>query len=225
MSGTEILIILVIGIIVVGPKKLPGMMRSAGRWIARARRMTTDVRASSGIDKLIREEGLENEIRELSSLTRSNVLSSLVNPLAATQRAVTNFARSPVLAAAASTPAAKPAEVNGAKASSGVTAPEVATAESAAPATDLPTHLIKPAAGNVARKNQDEALRALAASGLFSIREREYPTMGCDAYDVLPDDIDDPEAYADDPPAEAPAAEALPAEAPPAHDQPSGDPS
>jgi hypothetical protein len=34
-------------------------------------------------------------------------------------------------------------------------------------------------------------------------REREYPTIGCDAYDVLPDDIDDPDAYADEPSDEA----------------------
>jgi hypothetical protein len=65
--------------------------------------------------------------------------------------------------------------------------------------------LIKPATGAVAQKSaepvkapQDEALRALVAAGLFSIRSREYPTIGCDSYDCIPDDIDDPEAYADE---------------------------
>ena len=35
----------------------------------------------------------------------------------------------------------------------------------------------------------------LHATGFFSFREREYPTIGCDSYDAMPDDLDDPDAY------------------------------
>lgn len=214
MSGTEIFIILVIGIVIVGPKKLPAMMRTAGRWIAQMRRMTTEVRANSGIDKLIREEGLENEIREISSLTKSNMLSSLVTaPLAGPQRTIGALAKSALLATtpSPSTSTASPAKVTplieksatSSTASSTATTPATAGSPSSAA-----LGLIKPATNTVSRKNNDEALRALLAGGLFGARDREWPTIGCDAYDVIPDDIDDPEAYADDPDAPAEAAAA-----------------
>ena len=42
----------------------------------------------------------------------------------------------------------------------------------------------------------------LHATGFFSFREREYPTIGCDSYDAMPDDLDDPDAYPLDEPEE-----------------------
>lgn len=85
-SFGEILVLLIVGIVVVGPRKLPAMMRTAGQWIAKLRRMSTDLRAQSGIDDLIRQEGLERELRELRSLSRVNVIETLVTPV--TGRAV-----------------------------------------------------------------------------------------------------------------------------------------
>ncbi len=83
MSAAEIVILLVVGIVVVGPQKLPGMMRTAGQWVRRLRRLSTDLRAQSGIDRILREEGLDKELRELrelkESLSRQAVLSSLVD--------------------------------------------------------------------------------------------------------------------------------------------------
>ena len=76
---TELLVLLIVGIVVVGPKKLPEMMRTTGRWVAKLRRMSTDLRAQSGIDEILRAEGLEKEIRELRSLSRINVMDSLVD--------------------------------------------------------------------------------------------------------------------------------------------------
>lgn len=80
LSFGEITLLLIVGIVVVGPKNLPSMMRTAGQWIAKLRRMSTDLRAQSGIDELIRLEGLEREIAELRSLTRMNVVDSLITP-------------------------------------------------------------------------------------------------------------------------------------------------
>src|SRR5262249_18006370 len=62
------------------PKNLPSMMRTAGQWISRLRRMSTDLRSQSGIDDLIRQEGLEREIHELRSLSRMNVVDTLMTP-------------------------------------------------------------------------------------------------------------------------------------------------
>ncbi len=83
MSMGEILILLVVGIVVVGPKNLPSMMRTAGQWISKVRRMSTDLRSQSGIDELIRQEGLEREIQEIRSLSRVNVIDTFISPVVA----------------------------------------------------------------------------------------------------------------------------------------------
>jgi sec-independent protein translocase protein TatB len=79
----EIILLILVGIIVVGPKNLPGMMRTAGQWIARLRRMSTDLRSQSGIDDLIRQEGLEPHLHEIRSLSRMNVVETLMAPAVA----------------------------------------------------------------------------------------------------------------------------------------------
>ncbi len=80
MSLGEITVLLIVGIVVIGPKNLPAMMRTAGQWVSKLRRMSTDLRSQSGIDDLIRHEGLEKEIAELRSLARMNVVDSLIRP-------------------------------------------------------------------------------------------------------------------------------------------------
>ncbi|MEJ7732601.1 MAG: Sec-independent protein translocase protein TatB [Polyangiaceae bacterium] len=75
----EMVLILIVGIVVVGPRQLPTLMRTAGKWVAKLRRMSTDLRSQSGIDDLIRQEGLEKEIQELRALSRVNVIDTLVS--------------------------------------------------------------------------------------------------------------------------------------------------
>jgi sec-independent protein translocase protein TatB len=79
----EIFLLVIVGIIVVGPKRLPGLMRTAGQYVARLRRMSTDLRSQSGIDDLLRQEGLDQHIHELRSLSRFNVVETLMTPAAA----------------------------------------------------------------------------------------------------------------------------------------------
>ncbi|WP_437683255.1 Sec-independent protein translocase protein TatB [Sorangium sp. So ce131] len=80
-SFGEMVVLVIVGLVIVGPRRLPAMMRSAGSWIAKLRRMTTELRSQSGIDDLIRQEGLEREIRELRALSRVNVIETLVKPV------------------------------------------------------------------------------------------------------------------------------------------------
>lgn len=79
-------------------------MRSAGKWIGKLRRVSSDLRAQSGIDDLIRQEGLEREIHELRSLSRVNVIDTLMAPAlastAATTAAVATTPRAPAPAPA-----------------------------------------------------------------------------------------------------------------------------
>ncbi|MEZ4293828.1 MAG: Sec-independent protein translocase protein TatB [Polyangiaceae bacterium] len=83
LSFGEILVLVIVGVVVLGPRRLPEMMRTAGQWVSKLRRLSTDLRAQSGIDDLIRQEGLENEIHELRSLSKINVIDTLIAPTAA----------------------------------------------------------------------------------------------------------------------------------------------
>jgi len=70
ISFGELVLVAVVALVVVGPQKLPGMLRTTGSWIARMRRMVTEVRNQSGIDDILRSEGLEGGLNELRSLVR-----------------------------------------------------------------------------------------------------------------------------------------------------------
>ena len=57
IGASEFLLIVVVAIVVIGPKDLPVALRTAGRWIARIRRVSGHFR--SGIETMIREAELE----------------------------------------------------------------------------------------------------------------------------------------------------------------------
>lgn len=57
IAPTELLIVAVVALVVIGPKDLPGVMRTVGQWVGRARGMARHFR--SGIDTMIREAELE----------------------------------------------------------------------------------------------------------------------------------------------------------------------
>ena len=57
IAPTELLIVALVALVVIGPKDLPGVMRTVGQWVGRARGMARHFR--SGIDTMIREAELE----------------------------------------------------------------------------------------------------------------------------------------------------------------------
>ena len=78
LSFMEIVVLLLVAVVVIGPRQLPTMLRTAGRWITKLRRMAFDMREQSGIDDVLRNEGLEQDIRQLRALMRKgNVLDAL----------------------------------------------------------------------------------------------------------------------------------------------------
>jgi sec-independent protein translocase protein TatB len=54
---SELLLIAVVALVVIGPKDLPRVMRTVGQWVGRARGMARHFR--SGIDTMMREAELE----------------------------------------------------------------------------------------------------------------------------------------------------------------------
>ncbi|MEO7032843.1 MAG: twin-arginine translocase TatA/TatE family subunit [Polyangiaceae bacterium] len=69
-SFGELLVICVVALIAVGPKKLPGMLHTLGQWLRKIRNITTEVRNQTGIDDLLRSEGLHGGLNELRGLLR-----------------------------------------------------------------------------------------------------------------------------------------------------------
>lgn len=57
IGAAELLVIVVVAIIVIGPKDMPRAMRTAGSWIGKLRKVSAHFR--SGIDTMIREAELE----------------------------------------------------------------------------------------------------------------------------------------------------------------------
>jgi sec-independent protein translocase protein TatB len=74
MSFGELCVLVVVAIVVIGPKDLPRFLRKAGQFAGRLRRMASDVRAQSGIDEVIRAEGLTRDIAEIRRLAQGDFI-------------------------------------------------------------------------------------------------------------------------------------------------------
>jgi sec-independent protein translocase protein TatB len=57
IDSTELLVVAIVALVVIGPKDLPNVLRTVGQWVGRARGMARHFR--SGIDTMIRESELE----------------------------------------------------------------------------------------------------------------------------------------------------------------------
>ncbi len=67
----ELLLIGVVALIVVGPKDLPKLMRAAGQFVAKARRMAGEFAAA--FDQMARETEMEELRQEIETLKKENV--------------------------------------------------------------------------------------------------------------------------------------------------------
>lgn len=72
VSFGEVLLIALVALVVVGPRRLPEILGTLGQWIARLRRMTTQVRQQTGIDDILRTEGVSGGLSELRSIMRGD---------------------------------------------------------------------------------------------------------------------------------------------------------
>ena len=75
LGWSEILVIAVVGILVVGPKDLPRLMKGIGEWVAKARRMASHFQA--GVDEMIRQAELEDLRKDLNTI-RNDLRAPLV---------------------------------------------------------------------------------------------------------------------------------------------------
>lgn len=71
-SWSHILILLIVALVVVGPKDLPKMMRMIGRWTGKARAMANQLRKS--FDEMARQSELDELRAEIQALRHQRPL-------------------------------------------------------------------------------------------------------------------------------------------------------
>lgn len=89
LSWSEILVIGTAAIIFIGPKELPGALRTAGQWMGKARALAREFQNS--IDDMIRESELEkikSEVDKLGNTDLQRQIENTVDPQGEINRAL-----------------------------------------------------------------------------------------------------------------------------------------
>lgn len=89
ISSSEFLIILVIALIVIGPQKLPEMIRTIGKWVGKIQHFTNSVK-----NDLTNEFELNEIKKSIEELKQSSELQKLKEELESTKKGVTQSLRS-----------------------------------------------------------------------------------------------------------------------------------
>ena len=105
----ELCVLLLVAVVVLGPKELPRYLRKAGQVAGQLRRMAYEMREKSGIDQVLRTEGIDRDIAEIRRLARGE-LDGVVTAVRSTADAV----KVPAIGAtaAAASPYAQPGAVS-----------------------------------------------------------------------------------------------------------------
>src|SRR5262252_3107893 len=79
LSWSHILLVLVVALVVVGPKDLPKLMRTVGQWMGKARQMADQFRSS--FDEMTRQAELDELRKELEALRANRPFESIEQDL------------------------------------------------------------------------------------------------------------------------------------------------
>ena len=75
IDSPELLVIAIVALVVIGPKELPGMLRSWGKWMAQMRGMAAEFRGH--VDEMVRQSELDDIKKQLDASTGGLDLQSL----------------------------------------------------------------------------------------------------------------------------------------------------
>ncbi|HWW64772.1 MAG TPA: Sec-independent protein translocase protein TatB [Sphingomonadaceae bacterium] len=82
VAPTELLLVGLVALLVIGPKDLPRVMRTVGQWVGQMRGMARHFRA--GVDEMIRQSEIEEMEKkwadENARIMREHPMTSLVEP-------------------------------------------------------------------------------------------------------------------------------------------------
>lgn len=79
IGWTEMMVIALIALVVIGPKDLPGTMKTVSQWMRKARALTREFQ--SGIDDMVREAELEDAKKALEATRRGNLEQTISNAI------------------------------------------------------------------------------------------------------------------------------------------------
>jgi sec-independent protein translocase protein TatB len=65
IDSPELLVIAVVALVVIGPKELPGMLRSWGKWMAQMRGMASEFRGH--VDEMVRQADIDDVKKQLAA--------------------------------------------------------------------------------------------------------------------------------------------------------------
>ncbi len=77
IDSSELLLIAVVALVVIGPKELPGLLRTWGKWMAQMRSMASEFRGH--VDEMVRQSELDEVKKQLTDATGGVDLTNL-NP-------------------------------------------------------------------------------------------------------------------------------------------------
>jgi sec-independent protein translocase protein TatB len=72
IDAPELLIIAVVALVVIGPKELPGLLRTVGRWVASMRVMASEFRGH--VDDMVRQSELDEIKKQMEAVKEDTVL-------------------------------------------------------------------------------------------------------------------------------------------------------
>ena len=75
IDSPELLVIAIVALVVIGPKELPGLLRTWGKWMAQMRGMASEFRGH--VDEMIRQTELEDVKKQLAGTSDGLDLKSL----------------------------------------------------------------------------------------------------------------------------------------------------
>jgi sec-independent protein translocase protein TatB len=76
LSLSELLPLATVALLVLGPERLPGTLRSIGQWIAKARRFMLEMSRRSGIDEVLRAQNLGGGLSGVRAMMRGGKTST-----------------------------------------------------------------------------------------------------------------------------------------------------
>ncbi len=127
IGWTELVVIAVVAILVIGPKDLPRAMRTVGKYSGKMKRMARDFQ--SQFNEALREAELDEVKKEVQSIAKLDPMADLKKDLAKTEAGIKSDLAKPANGA--------DTEMKALKADTGTAEPEPVVEEKVAPAPDI----------------------------------------------------------------------------------------
>jgi sec-independent protein translocase protein TatB len=111
IGWSEMAVIAIVALVVLGPKELPNALKTAAQWMRTARKLAREFQ--SGVDQIVREAELDEARKTVQQATQLNLgkeIEKAVDPTGETKRLINT---DPTKAAGAGTNGASPATPTG----------------------------------------------------------------------------------------------------------------